>query len=202
MYEVLLLQAIFTTSLGISTTLFDGVLWSTMTYIREGNFEVVFLKPVSPLYYLMVSTCQPDCFGLVLGGVLLFVVAVCHVGAIAWTGWLACLLLFLAGVAVMAGIGLLMAAISFKWVGNSRIPEIFDSILGLGKYPISIFPRAIQAFATFLMPVAMVGYYPAAALLGRLNPWTFLAIIPCGLFLCFGIWIYNRMIKLYEGVGG
>ncbi len=54
----------------------------------------------------------------------------------------------------------------------------------------------------FVIPVAVVGFFPASALLGRTDPAMFIAVIPCALFLAFGIWLYDRMIKRYEGVGG
>ena len=102
----------------------------------------------------------------------------------------------------MCGLDLIMAAISFKWVGNSRIPEIFDSIKEFGKYPMGIFPRSLQVLSSLILPVSAVGFFPASALLGRLDIRSLISVLPCMLFLLFGVWIYNRMIKIYEGVGG
>jgi len=102
----------------------------------------------------------------------------------------------------MLGVMLLMAATSFKWVSNSRIPELFQSVSNMGYYPQTIFPKAIVAFTSFIMPVAMVGFFPACALLGRMEPWMYITIIPCVLFLVFGIAVYQYMVRLYEGVGG
>jgi len=95
-----------------------------------------------------------------------------------------------------------MAATSFKWVGNSRIPEIFDSIMTFGKYPVTIFPQVIKSIVTFVIPVGMIGFFPASALLGRLEPAALIAVVPCVLFMLFGTWLYQYMVKLYEGVGG
>jgi len=106
------------------------------------------------------------------------------------------------GFAVMAGINLIMAATSFKWVGNSRIPEIFNSILAFGQYPVSILPKAIKGIVTFIIPVAMIGFYPASALLGRMDAIFLIAVVPCFLFLYIGVMMYLYMIRLYEGVGG
>ena len=112
------------------------------------------------------------------------------------------IVLFVVGLLVLCGMNLIMAAISFKWVGNSRIPEIFDSISNFGKYPLGIFPRAVQILSVLIIPVAVIGFFPASALLGRLDCRAFWSLIPCVLFLGFGIWLYNKMIRLYEGVGG
>jgi len=201
-YEVLLIQSIFTLSLGLACVLFSNVLWSTMQYIREGSFEVVLLRPVNPLFFLIASNFDTGSFGLLIGGGAMFSIAITHTGVISLAAIAQFLLLFAAGFAVMTGFQMIMAATSFKWVGNSRLPDILDSILSFGKYPVSIFPRAVRTLASFIIPVGMIGFYPASALLGRLDPVVLISVIPCVLFMLFGIWLYHHMVRLYEGVGG
>jgi ABC-2 type transport system permease protein len=201
-YEVLLIQAIFTLSLGLAWVLFSNVLWATMQHIREGSFEVVLLRPVNPLFFLIATNFDTGSFGLLIGGGIMFGIAIAHTGAASPAAIAQFLLLFTAGFAVMTGFQMIVAATSFKWVGNSRLPDILDSILSFGKYPVSIFPRAIKTIASFLIPVGMIGFYPASALLGRLEPLVLISVIPCVLFMLFGIWLYHYMVKLYEGVGG
>jgi ABC-2 type transport system permease protein len=201
-YEVLLIQSIFTLSLGFACVLFSNVLWATMQHIREGSFEVVLLRPVNPLFFLIATNFDTGSFGLLIGGGVMFGIAVAHTGVVSLAAIPQFLLLFFAGFAVMTGFQLIMAATSFKWVGNSRLPDILDSILTFGKTPISIFPRTVKTIATFIIPVGMIGFYPASALLGRLEPAVLISVIPCILFMFFGIWLYHYMVKLYEGVGG
>ncbi|MEK3714073.1 ABC transporter permease [Paenibacillus sp. FSL R7-0333] len=202
LYEVLLIQSVFTMSSGLSSLVFGGVMWTTMSHVREGSFEVVLLKPLNPLFYLVATTFSTESAGLFLGGAALFVFSAWHVGAIPALAWLQFAGMFFAGTAVLAGLSLMMAAMSFKWVGNSRISELADSVLSVGKYPLPIFPKAVQAAATMIIPVGMVGFLPASALLGRVGASDFAAILPCFVFLWAGIWVYRHMIRLYEGVGG
>lgn len=202
MWEVLLIQSVYSMSTGVSSMLLSSVVWVTMDHIRGGSFETVLLKPVSPLFFIMSANFDVQSIGLFLGGVIMAVIAAIHTGIGSFTDVIAFVLLFLAGLLVLCGMNLIMAAISFKWVGNSRIPEIFDSISTFGKYPITIFPRAMQILSVLIIPVAVIGFFPASALLGRADKAAFLSLIPCVLFLCFGIWLYNKMIRLYEGVGG
>jgi ABC-2 type transport system permease protein len=201
-YEVLLIQSIFTLSLGLACVLFSNVLWSTMQHIREGSFEVVLLRPVNPLFFLIATNFDTGSFGLLIGGGVMFGIAVSHTGIVSLAAVPQFLFLFAGGFAVMTGFQMIMAATSFKWVGNDRLPDILDSILSFGKYPISIFPRAVRTLASFIIPVGMIGFFPASALLGRLDPVAFISVIPCILFMFFGIWLYHYMVKLYEGVGG
>lgn len=202
MWEVLLIQSVFAMSAAIAAMIFGSVLWVTMGCVGEGSFEIILLKPVSPLLYIVSSNFNPESLGLFLGGLVMMLVSLCHTGIGDGYSILQFFLLFLAGVAVISGLDLIMAAISFKWVGNSRIPEIFDSIKTFGKYPQDIFPKGIRVLSAIVIPVAVIGFFPASALLGRLSAGSLWIIFPCGLFLVFGVWLYNRMIKLYEGVGG
>ncbi|MEK3686374.1 ABC transporter permease [Paenibacillus sp. FSL R10-2736] len=202
LYEVLLIQSVFTMSSGLSSLVFGGVLWTTMSHVREGSFEVILLKPLNPLFFIVATTFSTESIGLFLGGVALFIFSALHVGAISALAWLQFAGMFIAGTAVLAGLSLIMAAMSFKWVGNSRISELADSVLQVGKYPLPIFPQAVQAVATMIIPVGMVGFLPASALLGRVQASDFAAIVPCFLFMAAAVWVYRHMIRLYEGVGG
>lgn len=202
MYEVLLVQSIFSISNGIAGMMFSGIVWSTMHYVAEGTLEIVLIKPVNCMFYLLATNFSISDLGVVLGGVVVLGISIAHLGGITLANGILCLILFMFGLCVMLGIMLLMAATSFKWVSNSRIPEIYESVANLGNYPQSIFPKWIIGLTSFIMPVAMVGFFPAAALLGRIESWMYLSIIPCILFLLFGIGIYQYMVRLYEGVGG
>lgn len=201
-YEVLLIQSVFTMSMAIADMTFHGILWATMGHVREGNLEMVLILPVDTMFILMARTFSIDAVGLFLGGFTIFLVALFHVAAPSLLMWLQFGALFLIGLSVMMGIALLMAATSFKWVGNSRIPEIFDSIRSFGKYPQSIFPKALVMLTSLVVPVAMIGYFPATALLGEGKLTMFLMVIPCILFLSIGIVLYRSMVRLYQGVGG
>lgn len=53
LFEVLLIQSVFTMSSGLSSLIFGGVLWTTMSHVREGSFEVILMKPLNPLFLLL-----------------------------------------------------------------------------------------------------------------------------------------------------
>lgn len=202
MWEVLLIQSVFSMSGAVSSMVSGSILWVTMSHVQAGSFETVLLKPLSPLFYIAAANFDTGSIGLFLGGLVMTVVSASHTGVCGAEGLLLFLLLFASGIAVMGGLDLIMAAVSFRWVGNSRIPEIFASIEEFGKYPLAVFPKSIQLLSSFIVPVAAVGFFPASALLGRLEPTALISLIPCVLFLLFGVWLYNRMIKIYEGAGG
>ncbi len=201
-YEVLLIQSVFTISMAIADMSFHGIMWATMLAVREGNFEMVLLMPVDTMFLLMAKTFSIDGIGLLLGGITIFIISLASLTVPTLIMWLQFMAMFVVGMMVMLGISLIMAATSFKWVGNSRIPEIFDSLRSFGKYPQSIFPKTVLIISSYVIPVAMIGFFPAAALLGRGGYVMFYAILPCVLFMTLGILLYRSMVRGYQGVGG
>lgn len=202
LYEVLLIQSIFTMSTGISSMLFAGIVWNTMSNVVDGTFEIILIKPVDCLFFLLASTFNINSLVVCIGGGVIFGIALAHIAAPTFIMWLHCIIMFLIGILVMLGMELMMAATSFKWVANSRIPEIYESIIKFGNYPQSIFPKWITTSTSFIMPVAMIGFFPASALLGRTTGWMFISIIPCIIFMTAGVALYKYMVRLYESVGG
>lgn len=202
MYEVLLIQSIFIMASGISSIFFIGIVWSTMNHIRAGTLETVLLKPVNCLFYLLASTVNLSSISILLGGIVLFVVSMGHIETPDIGMWIQSGFFFVAGLFVMLGIRLLMAATTFRWVGNSRIPEMFDSVTRFGNYPRSIFSKEINHLTAMIIPVAMIAAFPTEALLGRGDKTMYIALIPCMIFFVLGILLYQYMVRLYEGVGG
>ena len=202
MYEVLLIQAVFTMSSGISSMFFESIVWSTMRDVQNGTLEIILIKPVNCMVYLIVSGFNVYSIGVVIGGIIMFTISIIKLGFPSPDMWIVSLIFFAMGILVMLAMQLLMAATSFKWVANSRIPEMYESVMSFGKYPQSIFNKVVVGLTTFIIPVAMIGFFPAAALLGKVQWYMYLAIIPCFLFLCLGVAVYHYNVRLYEGVGG
>lgn len=201
--EVLLVQAVFTLSAGLSGLVLGAVVWVTMARVREGTLEIVLLKPMRPLPFIVLTTVQPESAVVAAGGAVLMAWAASRsLHTVSAADVLSFLGLFLAGLCVMAGISLVVAATSFRWVGNSRLPEIADSVQTFGRYPLQVFPAAVQGVVTFVVPVGMVGFFPASALLGREVVGMWPAAGTCVAFLGLGVWLYHRQIRHYQGVGG
>lgn len=118
-YEVLLIQSIFTMSTAIADMTFHGVMWVTMDMVRNGNMEMVLILPIDTMFILMARTFSFEGIGLFIGGLTIFMVALFNISAPSILMWLQFIALFIIGVLVMLGIALIMAAISFKWIGNS-----------------------------------------------------------------------------------
>lgn len=91
----------------------------------------------------------------------------------------------------------------FKWVGNSRLFEIFESIAAFGRYPANIYAKAFQTVITYVLPVALLGPIPAAVLL---KPDSLTNLLLAALFAIIfsgaGFFIWKAMLRSYSSAGG
>ena len=201
-HEALLVQASFMLSTGFCAPLFYGMVWITMGHIREGTYDLLMIKPGSIIALTVASSFEPESVGVFLGGLAMFIYAIANVSVLHIINWIQFALFFLASVALSLGFTLIMSATAFKWVGNSRIFEMYDSITTFGRYPGTIFSKVMMSVTCFVLPVATLGYLPAAALLNRSDNVMLLALLPCLAFMITGIFLFKFMVYKYQSAGG
>lgn len=202
LYEVLLIQGVFLLAKGIAFPLFYGMVWNVLARVRDGNFDLLLIKPRSILYLTIATGFDSIGLGKFGGGMVLFGYALSHLPVPGWLNWVQFLVFFILALSIMLAFTLLMSGSLFKWVGNSRVYEIFDSITAFGLYPVSIFSKTLQNLITWVIPVAMIGFFPAAVLLGQPTVSLFGALGVSALFLGFSWWFWHYMLKNYTSAGG
>ncbi|MCL1848341.1 MAG: ABC-2 family transporter protein [Clostridiales bacterium] len=201
-HEALLIQSVFMLCTGLCSPFFSSVVWITMDHVREGTFDLIMLKPVSAVFLTAASSFGLSDVGALLSGIVLFVWSASHLPAPSPLSLLLFAYLLSMGACLYLGFVLLMAAISFKWIGNSRLFSIFDSFAMFGRYPATIFSGVLRRLITGFIPVAMLGFFPAAAILGYGADGMLIPSLCSGAFLALGWWVFHRMIYLYQSAGG
>ncbi|HEX7712991.1 MAG TPA: ABC-2 family transporter protein, partial [Bacillota bacterium] len=201
-YEMLLLQGIFMLSRGVAGLLFFGVVWNTLDRVREGTYDLLLIKPRSVLFLAVATGFEPDSIGTIAGGLMVMGFSLRNLTAPGMWEWLEFLVLFLFSVMVLFSFALFMAGSVFKWVGNSRVYEIFDSTTAFGNYPRSIFSRWFQAIISYILPLAAIGFFPAAVLLGKPTDGIFATMFVCLVFVGLSLAFWRWMLSKYTSAGG
>jgi len=202
LHEALLIQGIFGMAKGIAFPLFFGMVDTTLRLVRQGTFDLLLLKPRSTLFMTMLNGLDPEDFGRLLSGGVLFGFALSGIAAPDLAGWLQFAGLFIASLAVLCAFSLFMSGLLFRWVGSSRVYDIFDSVTNFGLYPGTIYAKSFQNILTFVIPIGLIAFMPASALLGRAGwemAWSAGAAV---MFLVLGIVYWNYMLKSYTSAGG
>ena len=79
-------------------------------------------------------------------------------------------LMFISSIIVFFSIFLLMASYCFLTVQALEVRNIFtDGGKNIAKYPMGIYKKGVLLFFTYIIPFALVNYYPLLYLLGKSN---------------------------------
>lgn len=202
MYEALLIQALFLIAKGVAFPFVFGLVGNMFMHVREGTFDLVLIKPRSALFLSIATAIDTEDLGKFFGGVGMFLVVIQHLPGIRLAQWLQCGLLFLLALSVIFSFALIMSGTLFVWVGNGRVWEIFDTITMFGLYPRSIFSKGLQTFLTAVIPIAMIGFFPASVLLDKPHEGILLSVVVCLAFLGLSVKFWYKMMSNYTSAGG
>jgi ABC-2 type transport system permease protein len=206
---VLLIAAIRLLSHGIWTVIFSP-LWQVILLVQEGLIDAYLLRPLPVYRQVLLSRFPVNALGDSAGGLLLFGLALSRLH-LAWTPWRVGFVLaaVAGGVLVEAALTTLLASMSLLAnVGFAQF-QWLDSMLGsFGNYPLGALPASAREVLTFVLPVAFIGYLPAAVLTSRAGatgvaPWLAYGAPLVGLALyLLSRYAWHLALRRYGSVGG
>jgi len=142
------------------------------TVVRQGTFDQVLTRPVSPLAWMLTSGLEPRfAFRAVAGA-----------GVMAWASVASGVPLTVANVAVLAGAALaaavlilsilvMGASLTFLTVEGSDVANVFaNGAVGLSSFPLDVYGSALRLTFTFVVPIGLCVYVPVLFVLGRDGP--------------------------------
>ena len=176
--------------------------------VRSGEFDASLTKPMNPLLHEVM-------LGFSTGYICHFTLAVvCLAISAKGAGFVLTPLRAALFAAMLAGAALMQAAIliipsagSFFFKGMNPLYLLTGMAHNFTDYPLTIYPRALQALLTFVLPLAFMSFYPVTVLLGleSLLPFPpatayFAPLVGAGLF-ALGLWLWNAGLKRYQSTG-
>lgn len=202
LHEAMLIQAIFVLSKGIAFPFFFGLVGTTLNHVRAGSFDLLLLKPRPALFMSLLNSFDIDELGRVVSGAVLLSFALSGIDDPLASSWVKFSLLLIASIAILFAMTLFLSALLFKWVGSSRVFDIFDTLTRFGMYPGTIFSKQLQNLLTYILPISLIAFVPASALLGREGWGALWALLSAGVLVCIAIVFWNRMQRNYTSAGG
>jgi ABC-2 type transport system permease protein len=200
--QVLLCFAVVMTSFSLGE-MFGGGLATFPRMLGNGEFDRVLVRPGNIILQVIMPKMDFTRFGLLIQAILVLCYAI-PVSGIEWN-WqkiLTLCLMLLCGSALFFGLFLINAACSFFTVESLDFLNIFTyGARQFGRYPFSVYGNIILKFLTFVIPLALIQYYPLLYLLDReqsklyiiLPVIALLFLIPCHMFFRFGLSRYKSV---------
>jgi len=137
--------------------------------LGNGQFDRILVRPQNALFQVLASQMEFARLGILIQAFFVFLYAIPNSGVL-WT-WDKILTLFLmisCGALVFFALYILYAAFAFFTVEGLEFMNILThGGREFGRYPFSIYGQEVLRFLTYVVPMALVQYYPLLYLLDR-----------------------------------
>lgn len=207
--EVLFLYAVNLICYALGGFFFQIPSDSLPNLVRSGEFDLLMVRPLTPLEFLVFRQLSSGYAGHLVIAVIVLGLSVRALGIELGAAGMGYLLLVIVGGSFIHGSMFLITAVPTFWmVQNQAIRSILQyQMSSFVRYPISIYHRIVQVVLTFVVPYGFVSYYPAQEFLGRNEFLGFAPIVrylsvPVGVlffFVALGIWRWG--LRRYSGTG-
>ncbi len=201
--EVLLCFGVVLMAFSLAETFFRGFDRFSAT-ISQGQFDRILVRPRSEVLLTLCSQIDISRMGRFVQAALVFAWAIPNSGVVwTWDKILTLCFMVLSGTALLSGLFVIYASICFFTTEGLEFMNIFtDGGREFGSYPISVYGERILKFFTFVVPLALVQYYPFLYLVGQAEAWWY-AITPIGawVFLIPCALLWKVGLRHYKSTG-
>lgn len=196
-FAIVLLQFSLAEMFARGFDMFSGI-------VRQGEFDRVLLRPRGLILQVLGAKFEITRIGRMAQALLIFVWVV-RGSAVVWTtGRIFALVMMLTGgMLLFASLFMIYAAFCFFTLEGLEFMNVFtDGGREYGKYPIDVYGRQILRFSTYVIPYALVQYYPLQYLLGRSDNALY-AFCPLGtlVFLLAAYAFWRVGVRRYTSAG-
>ena len=172
--------------------------------LGNGEFDRCLTRPRNIIYQVIASHMEFGRLGILIQAIGVLCYAVPNSG-VTWT-WdriLTLVLMISCGALVFTGLYVIHAAVAFFTVEGLEFMNILThGGREFGRYPYSVYSQGILRFLTFIVPLALIQYYPLLYLLG-IETNSFYMLIPLlSLFFLLPSYAFFRIgLRRYKSTG-
>jgi ABC-2 type transport system permease protein len=203
-HEMLLIWGLAVTARNLGNTFFD-VPHRVYGYIRRGDMDRLLVRPLSPLLQIAgESGITLVALGRALIGVAAILTALATLrDQVSWWVALYLPLVIISSVLLFFSVQLLLSCLSFWFVNTVSVLQTMAWMYQFGQYPVSIFALPLQVLFTWVLPYAMMGFYPTAFMLrgDEYRLYGLLAPLMGFIFLGLSLSIWRWAIRHYQSTG-
>jgi ABC-2 type transport system permease protein len=208
--EIAFLFGLLEASFGLMDMVFAGFDPTTFgRRVRRGTFDQLLLRPVNITLQVLGDDFILRRLGRIAQGILIFVFAL-QLVEMQWTAGKLLYLPFvvLGIVTFFGGLFIIGSTITFWTIESFEVINIFTyGTSEVISYPIHIYPDWLRSFFTFILPAALLNYYPALYFLDKPDPlgmpdaMRYLSPLAGLAVLLVGLLFWRLGIRHYQGTG-
>lgn len=140
--------------------------------IRDGNFDLILIRPRGSLYQVIASDFRLRQVGRLLQATVVLVYALASL-ELDWTAERVATLAVavVSGAAIFAAVWVAAISIVFWAVeGRETVAAFTNGGNFLANFPITVYDAWLRRLVTFVIPMAFVAYFPALSILDKPDP--------------------------------
>lgn len=198
--QILLMYGIGVTGFSLWSCIFINTI-TLPYYLKRGEFDRFLVRPIQPITQIMLDGFDEDAGGDLIIGIIVLGIAGYRLNIGLF--YIPCIIVtVISGCFVYAGLSILLSTISFFTISQADVANLTMEIKEIAKYPLTIYPRIMQVFFTFLIPIAFVSFIPSKMILEREKVYLFFMIPVIALiFYTISKKIWNLGVRHYESTG-
>ncbi len=174
------------------------------SYIIEGKFDRVLLRPVYSLFQILFESFRLESVQEIVTG--LIVVGYCAsrlkipLNAI---NLLIFPILILCGTVIYICIFVMIASVNFWFEDRVGVAPPVYHMIAFGRYPITIYNPFIQFILSWIIPFAFASFYPTVKFLGRseFSGKFYLIPVMTGGLVLLSVMVWNAGVRQYKSTG-
>ena len=200
--ELLVVMGVLTMVLGITNTFVVPNMQKLVEDIQRGTLDFTLTKPADA--QILVSVRQVSIWRSVdiFAGLIVLTVALIQLNDSSDALWrtLSFVFLLLLGSWTIYCFWLILASSAFWFIRVGEMQELFQGLLGSGKYPVQVYPEWMRFGLTFIVPIGFAVTVPSEAAANRLTGTTIGMALAAATLLGIGSrWIWRTGLRRYSG---
>jgi ABC-2 type transport system permease protein len=178
--------------------------------IRDGNFDILLVRPRSTLFQVIGSDFQLRRLGKAIQGVIVLGYVVGSLG-IHWdAGRIGMLVVMVpAAIVIFSSVWVVGGCLAFWTVDGGEFTNAFTYGGNfLAQYPVDILSAWLRRFLAYIVPLAFVCYFPALYILDKPDPlglprvFEFLSPAVALVAACIAGFVWRFAVRHYRSAGG
>lgn len=201
--ECLLCAGVIAITFALAEMFFRGF-DSFQGIIGNMQFDRMMLRPRGLIFQTMCHTIEFGRIGRILQGLMMLAYGI-FVSPVIWTPdkILVLVLMIAGGTALFAALFILHASVCFFTIEGIEFMNVFTyGAREYGSYPVNVYGSGVLKFCTYLIPYALVQYYPMLYLLGRTENIAYgLLPVAAAWFLIPSLALWKFGVRKYKSTG-
>ena len=132
-------------------------------HVRQGTLDFIVTKPVDSQFWISMRKFNFSEIGSFLGGVVLVSISLAGLHPTA-TQFGLYFVGIICAVINLYGFQLMLMTTGIYFIRIDNLWVLGETLTGLGRYPMDIYPTGLRYLLTFILPVAFFAYFPALQL--------------------------------------